>query len=1145
MKKLLSLFLSKDFTCLFSAQMLGSFNDNLLRTAFATFITFKIASLSPEESVLFVPAALLFYALPFFLFSVLAGEVADKYSKTKVIRVVKFSEVITALFAAAGFYIQNPYFLLFVLFLMGGQSAFLAPVKYSFLPQTIKRQQLIGANGLMEAGRYVAIFLGTLIGTFLIAEGGREGINWVNWLMIIVAAAGFWVTLFFNADQAAAPSLKISGNIIKSTWRGVNKVYRSKTIFLCVLAISWFWVLGGVMLSQLPDISANILHANSKVFNYLLGVFAFGICAGALLCRKLLKGEISVKYLPLSTVLMSVALADMAFVIALLNPAADVLTFKSFISTFTGVRLSVDLFIIALCAGFYIVPLNAMLQTIGTDAMRSRIIAANNVINYVFMVLAGTTSIILLSLGAGTAVIIGILAISNLVIAVYICKLLPDYVLRSALYFILNTLYDIRVQGFEHYQRSAKRTLIIANNNSFLDPLLIAAFLPDDITFVVDSNIAKRFWVRIFLKFVDHFPVDPTNPMAVKSIIDEIKKGRRVVIFPEGRISTTGAVMKIYPGPAMIADRSGAEILPICIQGTQYSRLAYFGRKLRHLPKHVEFVVNILPPVQLNLKSDLKGKDRRMSAEDKVYDLMTDMHFRSTNNNATLFRSLIEAADLAGRGSRALEDIQRKGLTFGTLLTGSFLLGRKFAAFTKEAEYTGVLLPNVNACAVSIFGLMAYGRVPAMINFSSGIKNILSSCRAAQLKTIITSKMFIHKAEMESVVKDIEAAGLKIVYLEDIQKTINIVDKLRALAQSNFPYFSYRHTDKNRTPYKAAVVLFTSGSEGVPKGVVLSHKNINANRHQLLSIINFGLQDKFFNALPMFHSFGLVCGLFMPLLSGSSVFLYPSPLHYKIVPELVYDRNATVFFGTDTFLSAYAKNAHPYDFYNIRIAAIGAEKLKDETFKMWSEKFGIRVLEAYGATETSPGISFTTPMHFKRGTVGRIFPGLDHRLEPVEGLEEGGRLIVKGDNVMMGYLKEDNPGVLQPPQDGWYDTGDIVTFDEEGYITIRGRAKRFAKIAGEMISLTAVEMALHKIWPDHLTAVVRLPDAKRGEQLLVYTSNPQADLKQVQQAFREQGYSELWIPKKIEIVEAVPLMPNGKVDYVKLDEMAQKYINQD
>lgn len=1137
MKKLFSLFLKKDFTALFWAQLAGAFNDNLFRTALAVFITYKIAVLSPKDISFFVTAALGVYMLPFFLFSVLAGEFADKYSKTKVLSIIKFSEIFTALLIALGFYIKSPHFLLVVLFIIGTQSAFFGPVKYSILPQIFKNQQLIAANGIMEAGRYISILLGTLLGGALISTE-QLGLNVICPLIIAVACGGFLVTLIFKPTAPLAPNIKINVNIFKSTWKNLNMVYRSKNMFLRILAISWFWILGAVLISQLPDISTNILHGSTKVSHYLLTLFACGIAIGALFCRKLLRGNISIKYVPLAAVFMSAALVDLSFLVSNFNNTAAEVTLKSFIWTFTGIRISLDLFVLSLCAGLYIVPLNTMLQVTGSAAVRSRLIAANNFLNSLFMVLASVGTLILVSMGFGAPAIIGILAVINLAVAVYICTLLPDYVVRSILFFILNSIYDIKVKGLENYQKAPKKTLIIANNNSFLDPLLIAAFLPDDITFVVDSNIAKRFWVRQFLKLVNHFPVDPTNPMAVKTIIDEIKRGRRVVIFPEGRISTTGSLMKIYPGPAMIADRSGAEILPIFLQGTQYSRLAYFGRKLRHLPSHVQFVLNIMPSVRLDLPGNLKGKDRRFSAEDKVYDLMTDMKYRSSNKEITLFRSLIEAADFAGRGARALEDISRKAVKFSTLLTGSFLLGHKFLKITKAGEFVGVMLPNSNACALTIFGLMAYGRVPAMINFSSGIKNILSACRAAQIKTIICARLAVARADLHNIIAALEGADIKIVYLEDIQKTVGLVDKLRALAQGNFPYRAYKRTDTNPDPDKAAVVLFTSGSEGVPKGVVLSHRNINANRYQLSCIIDYGLQDKFFNALPMFHSFGLVCGLFMPLLSGASVFLYPSPLHYKIVPELIYDRNATVMFGTDTFLSAYAKMAHPYDFYSIRYAVVGAEKLKDETFKIWSEKFGIRVLEAYGATETSPGISFTTPMHFKRGTVGRIFPGLDYKLEAVPGIEEGGRLVVKGDNVMLGYITEDMPGKIQKPENGWYDTGDIVAFDKDGFISIKGRAKRFAKIAGEMVSLSAVEVALNKLWPEHLSAVVRVPDDKRGEQLVAYTTNSSADIKAIQDNFRSEGLSDLWVPKKVIFMETLPLMGNGKVDYVNLEGMA-------
>ena len=1120
MKKLLTVF-KPDFTAVFTAQLTGAFNDNLFRTAFATFTAYRLIGLRPGQVSFFIIAALTAYMLPYFLFSVLAGEIADKFPKPRIIRIIKLTEIITVLLIAVGFYFKSPNFLLFVLFIMGVQSAFLGPVKYSILPQIMEKNQLISANALMEAGRYLAIMLGTFFGIFL---AQYKGIILPGAIMLLAAVAGFAVTFLFGDYEPQAPSTRIHANIFKSVWRNVNLAYRNEQMFLCIMGIAWFWVIGSVILSQLPDLSENTLHANAKVFNYLLALFSVGIGAGALLCHKLLKGDISVKYIPASALLMSCALIDLVFVFL----RAPVM----------GIRISVDLFVISMCAGFYIVPLNAMLQSIGLARMRSRMIAVSNLLNALFMVVASVISLTLLHFGLGAPAVIGLLAISNLVVAIYILQLLPDYMMRSAIFFILNFVYDIKVKGIENYQNAPKRTVILANNNSFLDPLLLAAYLPDDLTFVVDSTIASRFWVRKILRFFKHIAIDHANPMAVKTIIEEIKKGRRIVLYPEGRITTTGSLMKIYPGPAMIADRSGADVLPIFMSGTQYSRFAYFGRKLRHIPD-VPFVINIMPAIKLNIPGQLKGKDRRYKAEDKVYDLMTDMKFRSSNYNQTIFRSLIEAADFAGHGRRALEDIERKGLSFGKVVIGSFMLGRQLAKHVEHGKNIGVLLPTTNACALTILGLSAYGRVPAVINFSSGVKNILSACKAADLKKLITARAVIEKGgEMiAEIIKAVENSGIEIIYLEDIKNQITTVDKLYALWQGMLPYRAYRKTNPKPDPGSPAVILFTSGSEGVPKGVAVTHRGINTNRVQLACVTDVGLQDKFFNALPMFHSFGLVCGTLIPLLSGVSVFLYPTPLHYKIIPELVYDRNATAFFGTDTFLNAYAKSAHPYDFYSVRFAAVGAEKLKDETFKLWSEKFGIRVLEAYGATEMSPGISFTTPLHFKRGTVGRLFPGLEHRLEPVPGVDAGGCLVLKGPNIMAGYLTDAAPGVLVPPADGWYNTGDIVNIDDDGYLTIVGRAKRFAKIAGEMVSLGAVEAALFKLWPDDMHGVIRLPDEKRGEQLYLYTTRRTADIKQIQEAFRAQGLPELWVPRSMEVLEALPLMGSGKVDYVKLEAL--------
>jgi acyl-[acyl-carrier-protein]-phospholipid O-acyltransferase/long-chain-fatty-acid--[acyl-carrier-protein] ligase len=335
-----------------------------------------------------------------------------------------------------------------------------------------------------------------------------------------------------------------------------------------------------------------------------------------------------------------------------------------------------------------------------------------------------------------------------------------------------------------------------------------------------------------------------------------------------------------------------------------------------------------------------------------------------------------------------------------------------------------------------------------------------------------------------------------------------------------------------------AVVLYTSGSEGTPKGVALSHANILANCSQLASRVDFGPRDKVLNVLPMFHSFGLTGGTLLPILNGIKTFYYPSPLHYRIVPELIYDTNSTIMFGTDTFLSAYARFANPYDMNSIRYIFAGAEKLKDETRRVYADKYGVRVLEGYGATETSPVISINTPMHNRTGTVGRLLPGLQHKLEAVPGITEGGALHVKGPNVMLGYFKADRPGVIQPPEDGWYDTGDIVAVDEDGFVAIKGRTKRFAKIGGEMVSLTAVEASVARLWPDQKHAVVNIPDAKKGEQIVLLTEYKDASRDELVRHLRAEKMTELAVPRRIMIVPVLPLLGTGKADYQKAKKMA-------
>ncbi|MFT6258495.1 MAG: acyl-[acyl-carrier-protein]-phospholipid O-acyltransferase [Rickettsiales bacterium] len=695
---------------------------------------------------------------------------------------------------------------------------------------------------------------------------------------------------------------------------------------------------------------------------------------------------------------------------------------------------------------------------------------------------------------------------------------------------ILKKLYKVEIEGLENYQKAGNRVLIIANHLSFLDAILIAVFLPEKPMFAINTYIAKKWWMKPFLKIADTYALDPTNPMATKSLISQIKKNRKCVIFPEGRITVTGSLMKIYEGPGMIADKTDAMILPIRIEGAQYSPLSRLKGKVK-IKLFPKISLKILEPVKFEVDEKITGRNRRAANSHKLYDIMTNMLFESSDYKKTLFGSLLDAKSIHGGKHEIIVDIERKPISYNQLITRSFVLGEQISYETKSGQYVGLMLPNMVSSIITFFGIQAYGRVAAMLNFSTGSSNLVSACKTANIKIIYTSKRFVTQAKLDHLIEAMEENAVKIVYLEDVAAKITFIDKLKNLARSKFANFYFKKINQSKSD-DASVILFTSGSEGVPKGVVLSHENLQANRFQLASRIDFGSRDVVFNVLPIFHSFGLTGGTLLPILSGIKTFFYPSPLHYRIVPELIYDVGATIMFGTNTFLSNYARFAHSYDFYSLRYVFAGAEKLDESTRKIWSEKFGVRIFEGYGATETAPALSTNTPMHNKAGTVGRLMPGIEHRLEEVPGIEDGKRLFVKGPNVMKGYLLSGTDGEIIPAKDGWYDTGDIVDIDEGGYISIRGRAKRFAKIGGEMVSLTAVESYLNKLWPDANHAVIAISDAKKGEKLILISTKKDAQRSEISSYAKENGISDLSVPKEIKIVDDLPLLGTGKIDYV-------------
>ncbi|HSR63947.1 MAG TPA: AMP-binding protein [Gammaproteobacteria bacterium] len=705
---------------------------------------------------------------------------------------------------------------------------------------------------------------------------------------------------------------------------------------------------------------------------------------------------------------------------------------------------------------------------------------------------------------------------------------------------ILKLLYGVEVSGLENYHKAGDRVLIVANHTSLLDGILLYAWLPETPTFAINTTIADKKSFRPFLKFVDLFIMDPTSPLSVKSMIKFLKQDRKAVIFPEGRITITGSLMKIYEGPGLVADKAGAAILPIAIDGPQFSPMSYMKGRGR-IVRFPKITLTILPPTRISVAPEIQGHERRKAISLQLQDLMFRLIYSTFDYRTTLFDALLTASERYGKNTPIIEDITREPNTYKQLIQRSLILGRAIRDDTEPNEHVGIMMPNVIGTVITFMALQYIGRIPAMLNFSVGQKIILKACETGRIKTVYTSRKFIESANLHEIAETLERE-LNVIYLEDIRQRVSLIDKLTGLVRAGFVRRHYRRMARDRHPDDPALILFTSGSEGIPKGVVLSHSNLLSNYAQVSCHIDFQPTDILFSCLPLFHSFGLNAGCLMPLLGGSRIFLYPTPLHYRIIPELVYEIGATILFGTNTFFKGYARHAHPFDFHSCRYVVAGAEKLRDNTQQRWMEKFGIRILQGYGVTEASPVISVNTPMLNKMGTTGRCMPDMESYLEPVPGIEHGGRLIVRGPNVMLGYLLHDKPGKLQPPSTdrghGWYDTGDIAEIDEEGFITILGRAKRFAKIGGEMISLTAVEELALQIWPDFNHAAVNLPDEKKGEKIVLVTDNKEAMRKQLQDYARKHKYGELYVPKKVVLAEELPVLGTGKTDYTTLTDMA-------
>lgn len=1145
---------SRRFLPIFIVQFFGAMNDNLYKNSFIILITFSLA----QEAKLPLTIGLGIFILPFFLFSATAGELADRIEKGSIIRWIKFAEIaILGIGATMAFYMKSIELLYLVLFLMGTHSAFFGPLKYSILPQHLKKEELLFGNAWIEASTFVAILLGTIIGGVLILT--NHGVAMVSILLMIIALAGWVASFYIPLAKSDNPKLKIHLNFMRATLDILKHVKKRPYLFRVMVGISWFWFIGGTLLTVIPLLTKEILNGNQNTVTLLLCVSIIGIGAGAIGSYKLLKGQLSSKYVPLSGLGMSL------FIVLMIKsgqqvvePIVGILDFVSL----PGMGILTGILGIGLCGGFFSVPLYALLQHWSTTKHRSRNIAANNITNSLFMVASSALAIIIFQFGGGVYALLTVTAILNVFISIYMCWTLPKATVISVTFsfvkFVLKLLYRAEVEGIENLEKIKGPSIVIANHVSLLDVALFWAFLPGRFVYPIDIKTSKLWWVKPAMLLSKTIAMDPSHPFALKELIRIVESGKHVMIFPEGRITVTGSIMKVYDGPGYVALKTGAEVLPIFIEGAKYSLFSYLrGKvKLQWFPK---IRIRIFPPKKIEIKSDKSSRDARRDGARKIYELMLDMEMKMTARDFTLFEGLLRAGRRNGMGTIIVGDVDGEELTYRRLIAGSLVLGEVLTKETKPGDAVGLMIPNSKVAILAFFGLQSKHRVAAMINYSAGAASILSECQTAKVKYLWTSSKFIETAELSKTIELLKENGIKVKYLENYKKTRKQFRVLYAIAMI-FPGWVYKkrlkevERDIAEKPSfafsidqamagKPSTILFTSGSSGEPKGVVLSHKNIICNYVQINTVVDLLMQDRILAVMPIFHAFGLTGGIVGPIFAGTRVFTYPTPLHYKAIPEIIYQEGITILFATNTFLRGYAKYGNPYDLRSLRYLFGGAEKIQESTRLTYGDKFGIRALEGYGTTEASPVICINTTMYNKTGTVGKLLPGIEYKLKKVNDIDEGKELWVKGDNVMLGYMLHDRPGEIDFIEDGWLNTGDIVNVDNEGFVTIVGRTKRFAKIGGEMVGLDAIEEIAHNLWPQYTHACISRPHVQKGEYLILVTEKHDADLGEFRQYAQEGGINPMYIPKVLKVVAKIPLLGSGKPNYVELVKEIEQEID--
>jgi acyl-[acyl-carrier-protein]-phospholipid O-acyltransferase/long-chain-fatty-acid--[acyl-carrier-protein] ligase len=1119
------------YAFLLAAQALAVFDDNTFKQLLFFYAATALADPAARSHVIGWGTAL--YVLPYIFLSSYAGQIADRFSKQHVIVSLKVIEAVILSFATYAMFIGHINAMLIALFLLGIHAAFLDPAKEGILPQIFPDEDLSRANGLMQLTVYSMIVMGPVAAGFLFDAFSRNPYVPVG-MLVGTALMGLLLALGITKVAPISPGERFRLNLVGEFWRDLAEIRASKALFQTVLAIAYFWFLGAVYLQNVIGYGRDLLGLNAAGIGYLTASVSVGIALGAFISGKLSGDQVELGLVPIGSVGLGIFGLYLYF------------AHHSFAHALAGH------FLVGLSGGVFIIPLQSFLQARAGEHSKGRVIATSNVLTFTGVVLgAGLFNILSGTFHLLPNEVLLVMAVISFAATVYIMTVLPDFTIRLCLWLLAHTFYRIKIRGAENLPKHGA-ALLVCNHISYVDPFLIGGCTQRFIRFLMYRRFYETRGVHWLAKLMGAIPIATDDPprMVVESLREAqagLKQGDLVCIFAEGAISRTGNLLRFRRGFERITRGMDVPIIPVHLDRVWGSIFSYDrGKFFFKWPRRIPY------PVTVSIGPALPGNSTPFQVRQAVMKLSTDAFARRDATQRPLPELFLDSAR-RNWGRFAMADSMGRRLNFGRALVGAMLFRGMIKKRCAQEKMVGILLPPSVPTALLNIGISMTGRVPVNLNYTSSQESMAIAIAKCGIKTIFTTEKLLERLSIPCTPN--------MVMIEDAAKSFPPVSKyIYTVAARLLPRFVLHAwlLPRGRKLDSLATVIFSSGSTGIPKGVMLSHRNIVSNVEGVQQAITVNRNDCIMGILPFFHSFGFTDGLWLPMLSGFGVVYHASPIEAKKIGELCRKYHVTILICTPTFSWKYIQACKAEDFASLRLAIVGAEKMKPELSQAFKEKFGIDLYEGYGCTELSPVVAAGAPGYsgpdeiqpgHKQGTVGQPIPGVTVRVVNQEtfkelGPDEPGMLLVKGPSVMMGYLNDAEKTRQVLVDDGWYVTGDIARIDEDGFITITDRLSRFSKIAGEMVPHIQVEDALQKALgaTEPKLVVTSVPDEQKGEKLLVLHTDLGMSVDDLLKRLREGSLPKLWLPRKENFfaVDALPILGTGKLDLHQIRQIAKK-----